>query len=137
MKYFLMLLVLMSWTCVSGQLRTSYELIGIAMPTVGPKERFKSRIVLRTDSSFLWISERYDYHKRSFISADTAIGKWTKDGKILKLDHNPENVDPNKGLDSYEIKRRKIIRTFLKSGWTLKPGDNWATYKGSGTLLMK
>jgi hypothetical protein len=103
----LILLILTFWTAARGQLRTSYEVRGIAMPTVGPKERFTSRIVLRSDSSFLWISESYDYHDRSLISADTVIGKWTTDGKTLKLDHNPDNKNSNKGFDNYEIKKKK------------------------------
>ena len=112
------------WTSSLGQLRSTYTLKGVAEETTG-RVRFKSQIILHSDNSFLWISEKYNYKDKTFISADSSIGKWTTDNRILNLDHTPTTI--NREYDTYVIKNRKLKRTTIKGKWTI--------YKASGDII--
>jgi hypothetical protein len=132
MKWVLFLIAILFGPLAQGQLHSTYSLDGIAYETAG-RVRFKSQIILRSDSSFLWVSVSYRYRSDSIISSYTTIGRWIFDGKILKLDHNPELIDPQKKYDEYEVTKRKLKRIAFKNRFTIRRGDNWATYRATKT----
>ena len=131
MKLILVFLVCLS-SAAFGQLYSSYSTEGTVKATGGPI-RGKNELLLTSDSCFTMIQKAYSYQDNSkkllLVDSSASSGRWSIEGKTLRLDFHPDTVFLDKTFDTYLIRKKGLTRTTLKEiGITTK-------YKASGQLL--